>query len=221
MQSINRLLEKSKNVRRAFTLIEMLVVVGIIAILIGASLASFNKMMKSAEKAKVQELVNNVATALGALYEADGVWPKKIRETGATNGRLDKDVALVLSKRGYFPLSMDKGRTKLVGKDRFGILTPWASKIVDRKGEKASEGDVVNASSTIEDHILYFAVDLDGNGIIEGANVGGESVDIRATAAVWCVGKSGGKDHRPWPYKDGLKKDDVYSWTKGQTQAVK
>jgi len=219
MKSIIRLFDYSKISHKAFTLIEMLIVIGIISVLVGVSLASFGKMMKSAEKAKVQELVSEAATALTGLYEKDGIWPKKIREEGATSGRLDKDVALILANKGYLPLSVANG--KLAGKDRFGVITPWAAKVVDRKGASAAEGDAVNAISTIGDHILYFAVDLDGDGIIDGANVGGESVNIRATAAVWCIGKSGGNQGKPWAYSKGQKKDDVYSWTKGQTQAVK
>ena len=60
-------------------------------------------------------------------------------------------------------------------------------------------------------------MDLDGDGIIEGALVGGESVDIRATAAVWCCGKDGVIER----YSVGVKKDDAYSWSHGQTQGVK
>ena len=46
------------------TLVEMLVVIGIIAVLVGASIGGFSAMTKTAEKAKCQELVSNVATAL-------------------------------------------------------------------------------------------------------------------------------------------------------------
>jgi len=197
----------------------MLIVIGIISILIGASLASFGKMMKSSEKAKVQELVSEAATALTAIYEKEGIWPKRIRTEGATDGRLDKDAALIIANRGYMSLSVANG--KLAGKDRFGIITPWAAKVVDRKGTSASEGDAVGGGATVADHVLHYAVDLDGDGIIEGATVGGEQVNIRATAAVWCIGKSGGNKGQPWAYSTGQKKDDVYSWTKGQTQAVK
>ena len=46
---------------------------------------------------------------------------------------------------------------------------------------------------------------------------GGETVDIRATAAVWCCGKDGVIE----AYAIGLRKDDVYSWTVGQTKEVR
>lgn len=212
--------------KKGFTLIEMLVVIGIIMILMGASVAGYSKMTKSAERAKTQELVSNVATALTALFQEEGVWPKRLREQGKTDGQLDKDNALVLAKHKVFTLSTDnpnnpKYATKLLGLDQFGIVTPWAMSAIKRAGNGASEGTIVGGGSvTVRNHILHFALDLDGDGVIEGANVGGESVDIRATAAVWCIGKSGGNKGDPWPYSKGRRKDDVYSWTYGQTQNV-
>ena len=56
----------------------MLVVIGIIAILIGASIGGYSSMTKSAERAKAQELVSNVATALTAMFQEEGVWPKRL-----------------------------------------------------------------------------------------------------------------------------------------------
>ena len=60
--------------RRGFTLIEMLVVIGIIATLMGVMLASVSKFLKSAEKARCQELVANTSTALVAAFSSP-VWP--------------------------------------------------------------------------------------------------------------------------------------------------
>ena len=68
------------------------------------------------------------------------------------------------------------------------------------------------------------------DGKIEGASVGGQSVDVRATAIVWCCGKAGVID--PYPYANGSggkgattasggKTDNVYSWTPAQTRDVK
>ena len=213
--------------KRGFTLIEMLVVIGIIAILISASLAGYSAMVKSAERARCQELVSNAATALTAIFQNEGVWPKVLRENGATDGKLDKDsaLALVSNGRNYFSLTTKSG--KLSGHDRFGILTPWAAAVVKKLGTSASLSSKVG-DMTVDDHILHYAVDLDGDGKIIGANVGGASVDVRATAIVWCCGRDGVID--PYPRsgnreqgasaKKGSKSDDVYSWTPGQTVEV-
>ena len=222
--------------RYGFTLVEMLVVIGIIAVLISASLGGYTAMTKAAEKARAQELVLNVATALTALFQQEGAWPRALASKGATDGELDKDAALPLAadesknKLGYFSLQVKgsgKSRT-LFGNDRFGILTPWATTFVKRRGASAQLSDIVSGSGTVRDHILHYALDLDGDGIIRGASVGGKAIDIRATAAVWCGGKDGSID--PYPYAGGGKaknkksgsgkSDDVYSWTPGQTTEV-
>jgi len=209
MQSNNRLIDKSKIHRRGFTLIEILVVIGIISVLIGASLTGFSKMMKSAEKARTQELISNAVTALSAIYEADGMWPKLIRTRSTSKeGLLDQDVALILAKRGLMSLSADKNKERLVGNDRFGILTPWAAKYVERMGDNASLSTRVTGGLTGKENILNFAVDLDGDGEITSDECGGRTEEdvIRATVVVWCVDKGG--------------KTKVKSWTKGRTQKV-
>lgn len=219
--------------KRGFTMIEMLVVIGIIAILIGASIGGFSSMTRNAEKAKAQELVNNVATALTAMFQADGVWPKRLAAQGKTDGKLDAEraYALVSGTTKYFSLAAAGG--KLIGHDRFGIVTPWAELVIKREGSSASLGSKVG-TMTIDDHILHYALDLDGDGRILGASVGGQSIDVRATAIVWCGGKDGVID--PYPYANGggsggkgasggkaggHRSDDVYSWTPGQTKDVK
>lgn len=210
--------------RKGFTLVEMLVVIGIIAVLIGASIGGYAKMTKTAEKARAQELVSNVATALTTLYQREGNWPRRFL-SGGGEGRLDAQTAYLLAKGSYMSLTTEGG--KLAGLDRFGIVTPWATAAIKRAGTSATLGTKVGSgTTTVEDHILYYAVDLDGDGRITGdeaAKVGGESVNIRATAAVWCIGKSGGNNGQPWPYsvgRKGGKRDDVYSWSYGQTQNV-
>ena len=197
--------------KRAFTLIEMLVVIGIVAILVVAASQSLVSASRAAQKAKAQDLVQQVATALSAMYEAnEGLWPKRLAVAGERGTQIDERLgyAFVSGDNNY--LSLDHSGGKLVGYDRFGVLDPWGADIVRKKGTSAALKDV-------EGHRLWFAVDADGDGVIAGANVGGESVDVRATAIVWCAGKDGKME----PYSKGLKKDDVYSWTVGQTRDVK
>lgn len=202
--------------RKAFTLIEMLVVVAIIGILVSVSLVAFGPATGAAEKARCQELVSNTATALTALFNDKGRWPKALLNNGgATEGRLDENAAYPLAKGGYMTLSSENGR--LSGYDKFGVVTPWAMKVIKDKGTSASLSTRVPGGGTIQDHVLRYALDTDGDGIIDGATVGGQSVDVRATAIVWCCGKDGKIE----AYSEGIRRDDVYSWHKGQTEEVK
>jgi len=209
--------------KRGFTLIEMLVVIGIIAILIGASIGGFAKMTKTAERAKAQELVSNVATALTVLYQREGNWPQLLINAATGDGLLDENTAYILARKNLMSLTVENG--KLAGLDRFGIITPWATSSVKRYGNNGGSADGIKVGNrTVRDHILHFAIDLNGDGVISGneaAKVGGESVNIRATAAVWCIGKSGGDQGQPWAYSKGRRRDDIYSWSIGQTQDVK
>lgn len=207
--------------KKGFTLIEMLVVIGIIAALIAASLGSFSAVRNSAEKARAQELVSNTATALTALFNDNGVWPRQLREGAKTGyGVLDQTAAYPLAANTKY-MSLTTGKEVLAGNDRFGIVTPWATTLIKRRGMSASLGSKLGNGTTVSDNILYYALDLDGDGIIT-TKVGGDAVSVRATAIVWCIGKSGGNEGKPWPYKTGVrKKDDVYSWSYGQTLQVK
>lgn len=201
--------------KKGFTLVEMLVVVGIIAVLVGASIGGFSSVTKAAEKTKAGELVSNAATALSAVYQKTGYWPRIVASRGEHDGKLDSEVAPALE--GYFSMNISDGQ--LVGLDRFGIVTPWATAVLKRAGNGASEATVVSrakdGSHSVTDHILHYAVDIDGDGIVE-ANVGGEDVSIRATAVVWCAGKDG----RMEPYSNRRKSDDIYSWAPGQANSV-
>lgn len=197
--------------RKAFTLVEMLVVIGIIAILVAASIGGFAGMTRAAETKKCQELVSNTATALTFLFQKNGMWPRVLRN-GASRQMLDENAALALAS----PMSLTTANGKLDGFDRLGIVSPWATAVIKRRGRSATTGDKVPGGGTIEDHILRYAIDDDGDGIIKDVNVGGESISVRATAIVWCCAKDG----KEWPYSTGIKKGCSYSWTPGQTKDV-
>lgn len=213
--------------KKGFTLVEMLVVMGIIAVLIAASLGGYSAMTKSAEKQKCQELVSNTATALTALFNDKGYWPEALLKGNAgQDAQLDEKAAYPLAVGNYMSLAYDKTGKKTIGLDACGIVDPWAQAVIKRAGSGASTSTPVPGGKTVGDHVLHYALDLDGNGIIEGASVGGTPVDVRATAIVWSCGRDGVISS--YPYAGGGKgggskgkSDDVYSWTPGQTRNVK
>lgn len=194
--------------KRGFTLLEMVVVAGILGILMAVLISGFGSAPKKAQRAKCQELVSNTATALAAYYNEKQAWPKAVIDaSGKESEGVSKKVVEVLKG---FGMSADT-----FGAEKYGLVSPWAQQVL-KNNRSAGESSVVPGGGTVRDHRLRFAVDLDGDGIIE-TSVGGETLKIRATAAVWCSGADGKIE----TYATGMKKDDVYSWSYGQTQGIK
>lgn len=180
---------------KGFTLVEMLVVVGIIAIMTAASMVGYSSMIKTTERTRAQELVSNVATAMTALYQQEGYWPKRIISGMQGDCKLNENVIKPLN--GYISLN---------GYDRFGIVTPWAVTVIKNRGNRTTLQTPVGGK-TIDDHILRYAVDDDGDGITELPSAYGEGgIRVRASACVWCCSKEGS-------FKT---KDVIKSWTLDQ-----
>ena len=225
-----------RKARQGCTLVEMLVVIGIIAALIGASLGGYSFATKHAQAARGRELVSNTATALNVLFQRQNRWPPSLAQEAASGaGRLTARAAACLAVHNLMTLShttIDRDGEKvptLSGLDRCGIVDPWAMEVLKRLPPGDSGlGASVPSGGTVQDRILYFALDLDGDGITE-ANVGGTTVNIRGNAAVWSCGLDGVLS--PYPYAGGGAKggggankggaaskrsDDIYSWAPRQ-----
>ena len=210
--------------KRGFTLIEMLVVMGIIAVLTGSLVVGMGRIRKTAQRAKAQEIVSNAATALGTIFQTEMNWPKLLINN--SNGQLDARTSHVFVRFKLMGLAYDTqsydvssrtGTIRLMGTDRCGIVDPWATAVLKRSSSGA-EGEgtelKVDTGGTVKDHILWYAVDVDGDGITE-ANVNGTAVRVRAPACVWGAGADGVLG----PYggkRTKASSDDVYSWARGQ-----
>ncbi len=202
------------------TLLEMLVVMGIIAALIAASVGSYSAMTRFADKARGRDLVQQVASALSTMYEkSGGEWPPAIARVGEKGGQLDERAAyaFVSNDEGTHYLTLQASGGKLIGYDRFGVLDPWGLAVMKKAGANVKREAVTKGAGSDFDHLLWFAVDEDGDGIISGVRVGGQAIDVRATAIVW----GGGRDGKIERYSVGRRKDDLYSWSDGQTKNVK
>lgn len=189
--------------RKGFTLVEILVVLGILGLLMGAFVFAFSSAPEKANKAKCYNFVKQVETALGAANWTPALYSGANAESG-----LDETVAYAIASK----LEYTTKNGKLTGHGRFGVVTPWAEAVIKDRGSDCTLSTRVPGGGTIRDHRLRYALDGDEDGIVE-AVVGGETVSIRATVAVWC----GGADGEIKPYTQGLKSDDVYSWTEEQT----
>lgn len=186
--------------KKGFTLVEMLVVIGIIAVLMSASMVGYSKFIKTAEDAKTSELISNVTTALSALYQQEGLWPKRL-VVGSKKPEpfLDADAALPLAKKGY--MTLDYNDQGLKGYDRFGVLTPDGMTIMKKRGKSVT-------ATEMEGYTVRYAIDLDGDGItiVNDSSCGFSGVKVRATACAWCSAKSKGKKGA----------QILKSWTSGQ-----
>ncbi len=201
--------------KRGFTLIELLVVVAILGVLAAALVTAFGNAPEQAEIGKCQTLVKNVETALTALYNQTGAWPDALIDNNNTSKGLDAKAGYLLAKKNFYTARYDSDKHELSGLDKFGVVTPWAAQVIKERGASCSEGTAVPIGGTIADHRFRYALDLDGDGKIEGVNVAGAlpgaktsqgTVNVRATVAVWCLGPKG---------------KVITSWVEGQTVNVK
>lgn len=202
--------------KRGFTLVEMLIVIGIIAILTGAAMTGFRGAVEKAQAAKCQELVHNVSTALVKVFQDNGSWPSRIISAGQGSGEMTAEIGGELARRKALSLNyrlVENEETgekvyKLVGLDQCGVVSPWAAEVIKRKAANGnvSLNEPVPGGGTIRDHVLRFSIDDDEDGLVKVSYEGGKSVTVRASAAVWCCGRDG---------KFGTR-DDIKSWAKGQ-----
>ena len=200
--------------KKGFTLVEMLVVIGILGILLGVLVSNFGGATQQAEIAKGSELVSNVQTALVSMYTHDGRWPESIvNGNGANENRLGPEPGAAVARKGGLSLSYNtnsEGKYVLTGFDKFGVLDPWGQEVMKRN-QSANLSTPVPQGGTINDHIIRYAIDEEGTGITT-ATVCGKTIRVRAEAIVWSCGPDGVFDDLS---KMG-RSDDIFSFTKGQ-----
>lgn len=207
---------------RGFTLVELLVVIGLIGILSVALVGSFGYLKTSAWQSRAQAQVSNAATALTAYLQKNRSWPDELLSN--TKKEFDADVCAALQRYQIIDVSTwktlpsvtdTKGVKNLNSPDQCGLLDPWGRarirKILANGGDPQNELEV-------ETHRLQYRLDEDFDGYVDAAEGAPKGARVRGSVLVWSRGPDGlddadGKNPKAktrYPY------DDRLSWSFGK-----
>ena len=208
------------NTRQGFTLVEMLVVLGILGIISAALLSSFSHVQRAARKSQAQSQVSEVAVAFTLLLQKERLWPQEWLDQNKRE--MDEEVCWVfqdsklLDVTSYLYDSNGKVKPKSdsnINKqslDRFGMLDPWGRREL-KKNQTQTPSAQVSTGGTFADHRIQFRLDEDYDGWIDSSEgLPGKGGKVRASVVVWSRGPDGkddletvGKpidDSLSWPY---------------------
>lgn len=192
-----------------FTLIEMLVVIGIIGILATTLVSSFSAMQTTARQAQAQALAGEVATALTLYLQQHGEWPLAL----LSQNEMDTNACGVLTGL------LDTDTSKDNGLDRYGLLDPWGRAAMKRSTAISATDKLQNGSLLLE-HRIQYRLDKEYDGFVDAIDNSPKSVTIRASAIAWSRGPDGQDDFESknpkaknrYPY------DDRLSWNHAKAQ---
>ncbi|MDD4019292.1 MAG: type II secretion system protein [Kiritimatiellae bacterium] len=195
-----------------FTLVEMLVVIGILGILAATLITSFSHVKMTARQAQAQTLASETATALNLYLQQERGWGKIL----PVKQEMDAEACRVLQEMNLLDLSTYKKSGGNItaeinpdSLDRYGLLDPWGRAKL-RANTKLGEGDVA-------EHRLQIRLDTDFDGYVDAGEGAPEGMKVRAAAIVWSRGPDGkdGSENKRYPG------DDRLSWPYGQSRSEK
>ena len=192
----------SRGHNRAFTLVELLVVMGIIAILAGAALAGVSSALKFAKRTKANTTASQIATAVQNYYTEYGVYPTADAAGSATDDYYAGDdsgssqwapliIALCGNQNPYSPTGTPVTGNAVPNSRNIAYLSPTHSDV-------DAQGRMLNPFGTsAAGKYFYMVVDTDYDGVAgdtsstkpydfsgQYVNAGGKAVP--GGVAVWC-----------------------------------
>jgi prepilin-type N-terminal cleavage/methylation domain-containing protein len=150
---------------RAFTLVELLVVISIIGLLAGLAVPAINGALKSAKKSEVAAVAQSIRTAIIAWNSEYGTWPTN----GLTGGSSFQTTTAFLNMMTT---------TTNANNPRGIIFLEVPSKFTNSSGIVTPTGYIKGSNAPFR-----FTVDGAGTGVV--SNVGYENTTLRTAVAVW------------------------------------
>lgn len=203
-----------------FTLVELLVVIGLIGILAVALIGSFGYLKTTAWQSRAQAQVSQAATALTAYLQKNRSWPEEL----LNNKEFDSEVCAVLQRYQIIDVSTwsklpsvtdPMGVKNPNSPDLCGLLDPWGRmmirKILANAGNPENDAEVAK-------HRLQYRLDVNFDGYVDTDEGLPKGDRVRGSVIVWSRGPDGlddadgqnpkAKAHYPY--------DDRLSWSFGQ-----
>ncbi|MDD4103387.1 MAG: type II secretion system protein [Kiritimatiellae bacterium] len=195
----------------AFTLVEMLVVIGLIGILAATLVSSYSHVKIAAWQSQASRQVKEVATAFNAYLQLYREWGPLENKT-----EMEPDVCKQFQKKQVLDVTTykDSGAGALNNDsiDKFGLLDPWGRAVLKRNLYGATADSPVEGGGTVRDHRIQFRLDVNYDGYVDSADWPGipGGARVRANVLVWSRGPDGQDDFlKGGRYPGG---DDRLSW---------
>ncbi|MFA7172820.1 MAG: type II secretion system protein [Kiritimatiellia bacterium] len=212
--------------RNAFTLVELLVVIGIIGLISAAMMTSVGRLKNSARRAKAQGAVSDAYTALNLYLQKERQWHQHMKDAAENEKGMDEKVCQVLAKNHLLDVKVDldddgNPDLKSTSLDRFGFLDEWGRDALRRNPSISSSAQVGFDGVKIEDRRIQFRLDLDNDGYVDANEGSPKGLTIRSSVVVWSRGPDGQDDFNSknpkaknrYPY------DDLISWNHRQVMS--
>jgi len=197
-------LEKCRNY--GFTLVEMLVVIGIIGILSGTMVITVVHVKRIAFGVDSRAIVTNAHTALNSYHTTEGEW----HEVMLKDRMMTRDVCIELRNKHAIDYAPDAG----LGLDRFGLLDAWGNRSLRNSSLVTDVNQAGSDGIKIGDRLLQIRLDENYDGYVDQSEGSPNGARIRANVIVWSRGPDGMDDFQSSNPKASSRYpfDDLLSW---------